>query len=805
MLKRTRKAALIATVIFVGLYALVWLLSPPITRLVLNKVLTNENVKLTDDSHVRVNLFLSRLTIEDFTLQRRDQATLQIERMQIQYSLLPLLSQEVRINKITLDGFSMELDVDGDDAHVAGFLLNRPKTETSDVSEDSEPQAGRKVAIAVPEITLKNLDLRIKNGLQTHSLKFNAINIERTLFHQAVLNSHATLDGSIDGANFKIETRVNYGVDSASAKLELSLKGLPLEQYRYNLPKTIKTLDGRATINLKAEVERNGTEITVENIESSFNLNEANFADQTYRAKLDELQLHLNKGHLSVSDVSPLRFEGVFQLEVNKIESALANTTDHIAGFESLKITSTQVVHQKDTDVQIEQIILNNLWFSDPTDEAVPTLTHLSQILIDDITANTHHGQIGRIALSGGEVNILRDNQGHLSNLVATSHAPPEIDAPETDATVAEPTDPEATKPNAMADSGAPKPDEKPPYLFELTTFEVIKPIKISIRDDSVKPQFDETFFLANAHMEGLSNSTPQNRTRFSMAVNDGEFFKFDLEGTITPFAENMDGDFKLKTREFTLPEVSPYVSDALGFNISAGQMDLDFNGEIKANQLESLAKAHLRGAEFKSDKNYDEKDMLGQTAIPLNVALGMLKDGDGNIKLKIPVNGDIRSPDFSLRHIVGLVVRKAAMSQAKSYLIKTFVPYGQVLSVAMAAGSFALKVRFEDLPYDHSQLESGESQEQFANQLATLMQDKQDLQIKVCPIVTPADLPITAGKTTLSDIEKSQLLEFGEQRAGAFKRMMVETKNITSSRLLLCTPEIEIKDQHKPRIKFSI
>lgn len=797
MLKRTRKVALITLAVFIGLYSLIWLVSPTVTRLVLNKVLQSEKVQLTDDSHVRLNLFLSRLTVENFALVRSDQTTLQIEQMQVRYGLLKLLAQEVYIQKLTLDGLDMVLDVDGKDAHIAGFLLNRPAAPSDNNESNAAPGGGRKVAVAVPEIALKNLTLHIIQGNAQHQLEFSAINIERTLYEQAVLNSQATLKGAIDGAPFKIETHVNYGEDSSSATIELAINDIPLEKYSYTLPENIKQFSGRAGLTLKADLERKGNALFAKNIASTFTLTDFNYSDEIYQAQLGKFNLRLDEARANYTlpengeENTSRQFDGKLQVTLENIESSLANSPDKLAGLDRLQVQDLLLSSSNSkVELNIKTIGANTLWFSSPSDTALPKIVSLNQLTIEDVIASQQSASIARVAIAGGEVSVIRNAQGEISNLVATSSTAQGADEPQ--------------EPNTVQEDSQQQ-NQQQVFTFELQKFELEKPIKVAVKDISVKPGFDETFYIANLNLASVSNSSPDNITNYNLAINDGEFFKLNLDGKITPFAEKLNGDFKLSTREFSLPEISPYVSDSLGFNISAGQMDLDFNGTITANQLKSVADSHLRGAEFKSDKNYDENDMLGQTAIPLNVALGMLKDGDGNIKLKIPVNGDVRSPDFSVRHIVGLVVRKAAMSQAKSYLIKTFIPYGQVLSVAMAAGSYALKVRFEDLPYSVTQLEPAEAQLVFANQLATLMQDKPDLQIKVCPVVTPSDLPQTAGKTTLSDVDKALLLDFGEQRAGAFKRFMVETKTIGSSRLLLCTPEIEVKSPEKPRIKFSI
>ena len=113
------------------------------------------------------------------------------------------------------------------------------------------------------------------------------------------------------------------------------------------------------------------------------------------------------------------------------------------------------------------------------------------------------------------------------------------------------------------------------------------------------------------------------------------------------------------------------------------------------------------------------------QVSMPLNIALGMLMDGDGNLELGVPLSGKTSDPSFGLSSFIALVTQKAAMSAAESYVMKTFVPYANIVSIAKSAGEFLLKVRFEDLPYEINQVTPNVSQQAYLDPFIALMQDK--------------------------------------------------------------------------------
>ncbi len=799
MFTKVRKALLIGIAVFVVLYALIWLASPSVTRLVLEKVLESEKVELTKDSSVRLNLFISRLTISNFVLHREQKPTLRLERLVIRYGLFHLLRKEVHVRKVVLQGLDVEIDLQGENAHAAGFQLNRTAAQQKQLAEEeSKPgkdPADTPFAIAAPSIELRDINLRIKNGAATHELEFKDIIVDRTMYKGAILESAVSVSGSVDSANFNIQANVSYGSSNSKAELEFELLSYPLASINYLLPTSIEELNGDLDFKIQSLIEKTDQAIFAKQLESEISLNSLSCSDSSYSALISTLLLSISEGSVNFDEQNNYQVDAKIDFESEQIESAIADTEQQLAGLEKISIKGASINAIKDEfKVNIAEVNLNNTWFSKLTeiDESLTPIIQLPLIEASEINIDHQQLSVDRLRIAGGKSSLLISESGDISNLIQlnkNSETPEDID----------------DNSHASSESSSNQKNAPEPYTFTLNNFIIDEAIAISVADKSITPNFDETFYLESFELSGVSNSDTTRPAQYVLSASDGDFFKLDLKGDIAPFGEKLNGKFDMTIREFSLPQVSPYLSNSLGFNILAGQLDLDYDGSIVEDQLTSEADTFLRATEFKSDKNYDEKDMLGQAAMPLNVALGMLKDGDGNIKLKLPIDGDIRSPEFGVNHVVGKVVQKAAMSQAKSYLIKTFVPYGQVLSVAMAAGSYALKVRFEDLPYNTMQILPEASQLVFIDQLTALMQDKADLNVKVCPIIIAADSELTAGKTTLSNDDKALLIDLGEQRAAAFKKVIVESKGIASSRLLLCAPEISLKPEAVPAIKFSI
>jgi hypothetical protein len=154
---------------------------------------------------------------------------------------------------------------------------------------------------------------------------------------------------------------------------------------------------------------------------------------------------------------------------------------------------------------------------------------------------------------------------------------------------------------------------------------------------------------------------------------------------------------------------------------------------------------------------------------------------------------------------IISLITQKAIWMATKDYVMTTFVPYANVVSVAMSVGEFALKLRFDDLIYQTKQIEPNEAQQAYLQGFIALMQDKEETRVNICGISVPADINLDAG-TKITDVKHiNQLKDIAEQRETTFKDYIIEHGGIASSRLLLCAPKIDSSENAQPRIELSV
>ncbi|MFZ1984273.1 MAG: DUF748 domain-containing protein, partial [Desulfatitalea sp.] len=122
----------------------------------------------------------------------------------------------------------------------------------------------------------------------------------------------------------------------------------------------------------------------------------------------------------------------------------------------------------------------------------------------------------------------------------------------------------------------------------------------------------------------------------------------FEISGKINPLLAKPFVDLKIVFTGIDLSRFAPYSGKYLGYELDKGQLSLTLAYFLENDHLIGQNKVVLNQL------------TLGQpvaspdaTRLPVQLALALLKDANGNINLDLPVEGDVNNPQFSLGGIV--------------------------------------------------------------------------------------------------------------------------------------------------------
>ncbi len=182
---------------------------------------------------------------------------------------------------------------------------------------------------------------------------------------------------------------------------------------------------------------------------------------------------------------------------------------------------------------------------------------------------------------------------------------------------------------------------------------------RIDFTDKSVKPEFFAKLSEIGGRISGLSaeeNTTADVELRAKL----NDYAPLEIIGKINPLREDLFVDLKARIKDLDLSPTTPYAGKYAGYNIEKGKLSFDLNYLIVKRKLESQNKIFIDQFTFG-----DKIESPHATKLPVKLAVALLKDRRGEIKLDLPVTGSLDDPKFSvwgiiLKIIVNLIAKAA-------------------------------------------------------------------------------------------------------------------------------------------------
>ena len=166
--------------------------------------------------------------------------------------------------------------------------------------------------------------------------------------------------------------------------------------------------------------------------------------------------------------------------------------------------------------------------------------------------------------------------------------------------------------------------------------------------DHSLNPTYAMLVNQLTGSIEHLSSNRSQPaKANFNAKINGHA--PVAITGTINPLPkEDMFADLTVTFSDVDLSPFTPYSGKFVGQTISKGKLTLEMHYLIDKTKLS--AENHLFLDQFTFGDSVDSPDAV---SLPVKLAVALLKNRQGEIKLDLPVQGDMADPQFSLGGII--------------------------------------------------------------------------------------------------------------------------------------------------------
>lgn len=120
------------------------------------------------------------------------------------------------------------------------------------------------------------------------------------------------------------------------------------------------------------------------------------------------------------------------------------------------------------------------------------------------------------------------------------------------------------------------------------------------------------------------------------------------ISGSLNVFDPINHTDMTLKFRNLMMSNLSPYTVEFAGRAINKGKLDLELVYAIDKGLLNGTNKVDLSDLELGNKVDHPDA-----ASLPLGLAVSLLKDADGVIKVDLPVEGDVNDPEFQISGVI--------------------------------------------------------------------------------------------------------------------------------------------------------
>lgn len=688
--------------------------------------------------------FATQLSLTGVTLTHPNVGKEQthLNNLTLDINLWAMLQQQIVVRNVILDGLDLGLEAvltkDSESMTVAGISIPLAGADTQkqpgavEASTESDSTDEEPWTVQVTNLEIKNQRYQWQlsiDGLETEGeLQVKNIQIEGL---NTAENSEPKINVALVLESLAVSGEQNLLLN---APLALNAKGklsnlLIQPQWQGDL-----SVNGLSLV-LDDELSLNLSQLSLNNILADA---ESQSVERLLVKSLgvdDGKGLTLSIDDVSINEISNAGTQQSFaSLQVNHI--ALNDDPMQLA----LDQISLENFQHQDLKPQLETLLITQLSVTGKEEQLLNLEQYGFNDLAVDVSSDEFSVTLGNQYYSGLLVNIQRDKDG---NLVGLPNEETTVDASQED----------AKKLEAKEDSK--------PLLLALVLAGLIQQAeevegaetvasKVDVEDYSITPALKTDINITKVSIGEINSTIKQSDFsltekvpfeihlgigRYNMIVATGSLGLFERDAVLYP-----QGNVDVTVRQLDLVPFNGYFIQALGYQLDRGSLDVDAHITFDKAQLGGNVKILLRNSKFTPVNEETISKISKQISMPIDTAVGLLRDDNGNLRLSIPLEGDLADPDVGLNDITKQLTQKALKAGTVYFLKQAMQPYGTMLTVASFAGDYLFAIRLDSLVYEHGVTELTDEQIANLTKVAELMKKKDKLEVKACPFVSTAE-----------------------------------------------------------------
>ena len=239
----------------------------------------------------------------------------------------------------------------------------------------------------------------------------------------------------------------------------------------------------------------------------------------------------------------------------------------------------------------------------------------------------------------------------------------------------------------------------------------------------------------------------------------------FELKGTLGGLGGPLNADIEGKLTDFPLTRVNPYSNQLIGWIARRGAFGATVHYRVTDNRMEGTNELLIGQPEYVPSRSGDEvRDRVG---VPFGLLTSLLKNARGEIRLSVPVSGDLGSGQLDLSEAFWAAVRETAVSVMA-------LPVSWVGKIFYTEDSRIETVRIWPVYFEPGTTRFARDFDRHADRLATFLRDAPGVTLAMKAVHTVEDIAALKREAVRQRIEAGAR-ETGQPAEAVAARLFAE------------------------------
>ena len=203
--------------------------------------------------------------------------------------------------------------------------------------------------------------------------------------------------------------------------------------------------------------------------------------------------------------------------------------------------------------------------------------------------------------------------------------------------------------------------DEPAPLSTRLGKLTISSGSKILFTDSTIEPEMNMEIVVKSATIGPIDTGAPEKKTDIDLAVAIDGAARAKVKGWANPLLPIPDFELATNLEQMSLPQFSPYASSMIGMNVDSGSLTADALAAAKSGALQGNIKILVEDLNLEPLSDEDDKSFEDTFGVPVDFAVGVLKNDKGQIDLGFPVSGTVETPEIDYSEAISKAIAGAA------------------------------------------------------------------------------------------------------------------------------------------------